>query len=172
MGRDLGTAAFRRDLARVSGAVAGEALATAVVAGALIVQGAAKRNLRTNASADNAAARRDGRRGTWRTGNLARSIHVGGHAAMSELGASSGGDIGEAETSETRASVAVGTDVQYAARIEFGFAGRDRLGRTYSQSPQPFLRPAVDENEDAVMTEIRDVLADQIERAIKGGGGR
>lgn len=37
----------------------------------------------------------------------------------------------------------VGTDVKYAARIEFGFSGKDSLGREYNQAAQPFLRPAV-----------------------------
>lgn len=164
---DWSTAAFRRDLERVSGAVVGAALTTAVVAGAIVVQREAKANLRRNAAPDNATARRMGRAGTWRTGNLARSIHVGGHAALSELSSSSGGDIGGDIESRHLASVDVGTDVPYAARIEFGFAGQDSLGRTYSQSPQPYLRPAFDENQAEVFGEIRDVLAHQIKRALR-----
>ena len=169
MARDgvLGLAAFRKQLEAVSGAVAGEALATAVVAGGLILQGAAKRNLRTNAAPDNATARREGHAGTWKTGNLARSIHIGGHAQMSEVGSSTGGDIGGAVTRRDLASVDVGTDVPYGPRIEFGYVGRDSLGRYYSQASQPFLRPAVDVHGDEVLEEVRDVLADQIERAVR-----
>lgn len=167
---DWGQAAFRRQLEAVSGAVAGKALTTAVVAGAIIVQGPAKRNLRTNAASDNATARREGRAGTWETGNLARSLHVGGHARLSEVGRSSGGDIGGAVERRDFASVDVGTDVPYAARIEYGFAGRDSLGRFYHQAAQPYLRPAVDENADKVFAEIRDVLADQIQRAVRKHG--
>lgn len=37
----------------------------------------------------------------------------------------------------------IGTDVEYAARIEFGFVGPDSLGRVYAQAAQPFLRPAL-----------------------------
>lgn len=37
----------------------------------------------------------------------------------------------------------VGTNVEYAARIEFGFHGTDSLGREYDQEAQPFLLPAL-----------------------------
>ena len=37
----------------------------------------------------------------------------------------------------------VGTNVEYARRIEFGFVGTDSLGRTYNQAPRSFLRAAV-----------------------------
>lgn len=35
-------------------------------------------------------------------------------------------------------------DVEYAARLEFGFQGKDALGRTYGQRAYPYLRPAAD----------------------------
>lgn len=37
----------------------------------------------------------------------------------------------------------VGTDVEYARRIELGFEGPDALGRTYHQPARPFLRSAL-----------------------------
>ena len=38
----------------------------------------------------------------------------------------------------------VGAYAAYAARIEFGFMNMtDSLGRTFHQSPQPYLRPAI-----------------------------
>jgi len=37
----------------------------------------------------------------------------------------------------------VGTDVPYAARLEFGFFGADRRGRNFNQAARPFLRPAL-----------------------------
>lgn len=61
------------------------------------------------------------------TGNLRRSIHT------EQL---------------TATSAAVGTDVVYARRIEYGFSGPDSLGRVYHQPPQPYMRPAVDEHGD------------------------
>ncbi|MHB8483864.1 MAG: HK97-gp10 family putative phage morphogenesis protein [Nitrospiria bacterium] len=41
-------------------------------------------------------------------------------------------------------------DVPYAKRIEFGFIGKDSLGRMYHQAPRPFIRPAWDLNKVAV----------------------
>lgn len=40
----------------------------------------------------------------------------------------------------------VGTDVEYAARLELGFVGTDRLGRTINQRERPFLRRALAES--------------------------
>ena len=37
----------------------------------------------------------------------------------------------------------VGTNVEYARRLELGFVGTDRLGRHYDQKPRPFLRPGL-----------------------------
>lgn len=42
-----------------------------------------------------------------------------------------------------RAWVGVRKRVPYAARLEFGFVGVDKLGRNVNQAPRPFLRPAV-----------------------------
>ncbi len=69
------------------------------------------------------------RRAPYRTGTLRRSIH----SEVSERTADS-------------VSLAIGTNVEYAARIEFGFSGVDELGRRYNQPPMPYLRPAMDEN--------------------------
>lgn len=51
-------------------------------------------------------------------------------------------------------SVTVGTDLPYAARMEYGFVGRDSLGRRYNQPAQPYLRPALRENSE----EVRDIV--------------
>ncbi len=53
-----------------------------------------------------------------------------------------------------RNDVAVGSDVPYARRIEFGFNGADSLGRRYHQAPRPYLRPAFDSTRNAQMREI------------------
>lgn len=75
------------------------------------------------------------------TGTLRRSIH-----------------IETVRRSRTRADVAVGTDVPYARRQEFGFSGADSLGRHYNQPAHPYLRPALDENKGNVVREIGDAL--------------
>lgn len=53
-------------------------------------------------------------------------------------------------------------DVPYARRIEFGFVGSDSLGRTYNQAAQPYLRPALDGNKDAIVSEISAAVRDMI----------
>lgn len=79
-------------------------------------------------------------RAPYRTGTLRRSIHI------------------ESDESSGQPVVLVGTDVVYARRIEYGFIGEDRLGRRYDQSPQPYLRPALDENREAIRREVKTVL--------------
>lgn len=37
----------------------------------------------------------------------------------------------------------VGAKAKYAARLEFGFSGTDGKGRTISQGPRPYFRPAL-----------------------------
>ena len=82
----------------------------------------------------------------YRTGTLRRSIHT------------------ETETQGPgKAEAAVGTDVVYAARVEFGFEGQDKLGRSYHQPARPYLRPALDQNMDAAAQEIAAALREAIE---------
>ncbi len=86
------------------------------------------------------------RRAPYLTGTLRRSIHMedkGSHA------------------------VAVGTDVPYARRQEFGFAGTDSRGRTYHQSARPYLRPALDENKREIRQEFADALEDVLRAALR-----
>jgi len=40
-------------------------------------------------------------------------------------------------------SVHIGSNVVYAARVEFGFSGTDSLGRTYNQPAKSYLRAAI-----------------------------
>lgn len=42
----------------------------------------------------------------------------------------------------------------YARRLEFGFVGRDSLGRSYGQAPRPFLRPALLDRRGEIMAQI------------------
>lgn len=52
----------------------------------------------------------------------------------------------------------------YARRIEFGFMGTDRLGRTYHQAAQPFMRPAFDTKKE----EAAQMIKDQMFEALAG----
>lgn len=49
----------------------------------------------------------------------------------------------------------VGTNVDYAKRLEYGFTGTDSAGRNVDQAPRPFLRPGLADNLPA----IRAILA-------------
>ena len=49
----------------------------------------------------------------------------------------------------------VGTNVEYARRLELGFTGTDAAGHVVDQQPRPFLRPALRNN----LTAIQRILA-------------
>lgn len=65
------------------------------------------------------------------------------------------------QNSEARVTVGV-KKVPYAARIEYGYTGPDKLGRRFHQKPRPYLRNSLDEKEmeikTAVETKIKSVL--------------
>lgn len=140
-----GSESLRRKLAALQASVRGPMLERAVVAGALLVVNAAKQDA------------------PYKTGNLRRSIHVGGHGDLSNT---TGTQIEAPTVSATRVEVLAGTNVEYAGRIEYGFSGTDSLGRTYNQEAQPYLRPAVDENESAVQREVAEALRDLLRAAL------
>lgn len=62
----------------------------------------------------------------------------------------------------TRCESQVGGTLSHMMRLEKGFMDTDRLGRRYHQQPRPFLRPALDENEDEIQkafeTKIKQIL--------------
>lgn len=82
-------------------------------------------------------------RAPYKTGTLRRSIQVR--------------EIGPRD-------VAVGSLLPYAARIEYGFAGRDRLGRVYNQAAKPYLRPAMEETRQTMAR----IFAEEVRRALAG----
>lgn len=97
----------------------------------------------------------------YRTGTLRRSLHT------------------EVESSATRATATTGTDVVYAAQVEFGGTivpkrkkllhwvdanGTDHFARKVTQVARPYLRPAFDEQSDAAAAEVRAALAQLIAR--------
>lgn len=129
-------------LARMSGEMAGQKLETAVVSGALLVQNRAKEIIIEKK--------------VYKTGNLRRSIHIGGHSEQSELANSDGTDIGGNSHTKTKAEVLVGTNVVYAASHEYG---RGNL------AARPYLRPALDEEKDTAVREIGESLRILLEKA-------
>ena len=52
----------------------------------------------------------------------------------------------------------VGTNVEYARRLELGFVGADSLGRIYNQLPRPYLRPALHKNEKKIAKLFKDIV--------------
>ena len=128
---------FKADLAKLSEAVRGQKLVTALKAGALIVENAAKQKC------------------PKRTRTLSRSIH-----------------IETASTQGDKVEVDIGTDVVYAAIQEFGGVitpkrarmlhwtegGLDIFAHKVTIPAHPYLRPAMDENKDAIQAEITATL--------------
>lgn len=64
------------------------------------------------------------------------------------------------EKSPTRCTVQIGTDSPYGRRLEYGFVGRDVLGRFYNQAARPHIRPAFDENVEVSQQEFADAMRD------------
>lgn len=44
----------------------------------------------------------------------------------------------------------VGTNVEYAPRLEFGFHGTDKAGHAIDQGERPFMRPGLSENSGTI----------------------
>jgi len=141
-----------RALSRAKDVFRAEHLQNALLAGALLVMNDAKRTV------------------ARKTGTLARSLHVGGYGIGLGEGGGHGPDtypyrnIGAGSDPLT---VQVGTNVPYAARIEYGFVGKDVMGRRFRQPAQPYLRPAIRKNEEAVVAEVRRVLLIQLRAAVR-----
>lgn len=81
------------------------------------------------------------------TGNLKRSITM--------IDVKKGDNIVE---------IKVGSDMNYARRLERGFMDTDKKGRRYHQKPRPFLRPALDEHKDEIQAEFNTAFADFLRR--------
>ena len=122
----LGIPELQAKLGAINDTIAGPAVAAGLMAGAKVLETAAKQNAPVV------------------TGNLRRSIH------SESLGPLEAG---------------VGTDVVYAARVEYGFNGPDALGRVYHQPPRPYMRPAFDEHKDEAGDVARAAIADAIDAA-------
>lgn len=141
---DVDLSAFKKELAKLGDAVAEDNLITAAKAGGLIVQNAAKE------------------KAPKRTRTLARSIHI-------EV----------LESSRYKVALAIGTNVVYAAIHEFGgvitpkqakalafeIGGELIFAQSVEIKAHPYLRPAMDENVQAVADEINATLAYLLARA-------
>lgn len=104
-----------------------------------------------------------------KTGNAMRSLHIGGYSHLSSGFNPSEGydDIGGNVENDNEAKIEAGTNIVYGPRLEFGFTGKDSLGRMYNQPPYPYLRPAFDEKQDACIQEVSDALDILIAEALK-----
>jgi len=131
---------------KLSEAARGKALENSLVDGGLLISNSAKK------------------KAPYKTGTLKRSIHVGGHTAESSPGftpedvAGNYSDVGENITSETSASILVGTNLEYAKHQEYG---------TSKMAARPFLRPALDEEKENVKDEIGAALKVLVDKASK-----
>ena len=65
-----------------------------------------------------------------------------------------------------KAEARIGSNLEYARRIEFGFTGADRLGRVFDQSGKPYLRPAAKAKRKEVIKEISEAIAAKVRGAI------
>lgn len=163
-----GSESLRRKLGHLQTNVQGRMLERALTAGALIVQNAAKINA------------------PYKTGNLRRSIHIGGHEDLAgdyqNIQQESGDPVPGPEGSGVAVAVYVGTNVIYARQREYGGTITARNGpylwwkdddgtwhhaRSVYQRPQPYMRPAIDENQEEVRQEVGEALADLIRAAVR-----
>ncbi len=139
-----GAKSLNRKLASLAKQADGQTLRRALVAGGLPIQNKAKANA------------------PYKTGNLRRSLHIGGSEDLNPGGANVSErtlePVPEPEIGKYKAAVYVGTDVEYAAPVELGTARRP---------PKPYLRPAFDSEKDAAMREVADSLQVLIRAAAK-----
>ena len=89
-------------------------------------------------------------------GSISSNWHGSGMARGKTGGVAKADDgIGQPEKELTGV---VGTNVEYARRVEMGFVGTDSLGRTYNQAPNPYLRPALEKNRSKILALFKDLI--------------
>jgi hypothetical protein len=130
------------------GAGTERAVSQSVVASGLAIQGQARRDV------------------AWDTGRLRNSIAVAEDeetlALVSDIAAP--GIEAPNAIRPGMLSAVVGTNVQYAKRIEFGFIGVDSMGRYYNQAPRPYLFPALEQERKPFFQRLRR----SVDRAMRG----
>jgi len=101
-----------------------------------------------------------------RTGRLLSSISVnwsGSEMPRGKVGPKAKSEDGVGQPSgPMRLVVVVGTNVEYARRIEHGFVGVDSLGRHYNQEGRPYLYPAFFSKEGEVEKQIKEIVGRKI----------
>lgn len=65
-----------------------------------------------------------------------------------------------------------GFEPPYARRIEYGFMGKDSLGRNYHQPAQPYMRPAFDEQQAEAAQAIKDGVYEQLDAAMNSSSAK
>jgi hypothetical protein len=91
-----------------------------------------------------------------KTGNLVNSISYSTDKEQGSVRPMTKRNIGgtQLQKPETRFTCRVGTNVVYAARVEFGFTGKDSLGRYFNQPAKSYLRAGILPNRDAILSII------------------
>ena len=125
-------------LAAAAEACGGERLERSLAAGGLVIANRAKEN----------APRL--------TGNLKRSLHVGGHQGLQQP--TDGTDVGGNSHTAVSATVLVGTNVMYAWYVEKG---------TSRMAAQPYLVPAFDECQEQAADTVQRAAEIQVAAALK-----
>jgi len=71
----------------------------------------------------------------------------------------------KAFTYKDQVQVNVGvTGVPYAARLEYGYTGPDKLGRRFHQKPRPYLRNSLDEKEKVIVAIVESKVKEVVRR--------
>lgn len=123
----------------------------------------------------------------YRTGNLRRSIHIGGHTDIdpqmrSDLEKSGGHDLGRVgHHAKHQVRVLIGTDLIYARIQEYGGTitaknapylrfktadGKWHAVKSVTIPASGYLRAAADERKDDAIRDMRDALADQLRKQV------
>lgn len=162
-----GAERLERKFRQMRAAAQGEMIERALVAGALLIQNGAKR------------------RAKWKSGNLRRSIHIGGHEDRADDYADIKQTVGEVSSPNIgrhSAEIFVGTNVEYAKIQEYGGTitpkssarlhfflddGTEVFARSVTIPAQPYLRPAVDEEGRAAQREAVEAMADLMRAAME-----
>lgn len=118
-------------------------------------------------------------RAPYRTGTLRRAIHIGGHNYQG-----GGTQLPGPQAHGDRVTVAVGTNLEYAAQVEFGgtIAAKNRpylmfqVGegterhwvrvKSVTQKARPYLLPALENNRAAIVREFSETMQALIEKKV------
>jgi phage gpG-like protein len=122
-----------------------------------------------------------------KTGNLKRSIHIGGHTDIdpqmaSDLAESGGHDLGRVgHYANHQVRVLIGTDLIYARIQEYGGTieakhapylrfktadGKWHAVKSVTIPARSYLRAAADERKAKAVADMRDALADQLRKQV------